>query len=380
MRIPGRIKCKLLALVAIIVLIFIGTIFFTNNVKGDEFLTLLSWDESDMNFEIHGQQLPNLTNFAYTLENNLCNNKKEFLAIIIVTSYAGHDELRSAHRQAISQVKLAELGFKRVFLLAEIPKTEHFINQNQLQNEQERFGDLLQGNFMEGYRNLSYKHIMGLRWAAIECKQAKFIIKIDDDIVYDVFQLRRYLELLEVQHAELASSDNLLSGYVLRNTKPQRNIANKWFVSSQEYIGDIYPDYLSGWLYITNSATATKLVYEAQQSNFFWIDDTWVTGILREKLKIPIQTLNAWYSANSEFLDCCVRDLKQYNYECEYFVGPNGGDNKLIVEFLHNVEKCYFDECTKRAPDKSLKQTCVASVKNVIPGHGEAHIKQLTRV
>ncbi|KAH8276383.1 beta-1,3-galactosyltransferase 5 [Drosophila bipectinata] len=321
--------------------------------------------------------LLNLTDFDYLLRSNVCRKAdRELLAILIVTSYAGHDALRSAHRQAIPQSKLAEMGLQRVFLLAALPSREHFLTQEQLVSEQKRFGDLLQGNFVEDYRNLSYKHVMGLRWAAQECKDhAKFIIKLDDDIIYDVFHLRRHLEALEVGQPALATSSTLLSGFVLDAKPPIRLKANKWYVTRQEYPHALYPAYLSGWMYITNVPTASRLVAEAERVPIFWIDDTWLTGVVRTRLGIPLERHNDWFSANAEFLDCCVRDLKQHSYECEYSIGPNGGDDRLLVEFLHNVEKCYFDECVKRPAGKSLKETCVAAAKSRAPEHGLAEIK-----
>ncbi|XP_054726941.1 beta-1,3-galactosyltransferase 5 [Anastrepha obliqua] len=390
MRLRGRIAYKFLTLiVAVVIGLLICIDYFTPSAKKDEFLTQLPPLEKDVSKEqvtypnevpgLNLSRLVNLTDFKYEMANNVCRKyDKELLAIIIITSYAGHDELRAAHRQAIPQSKLSEMGMQRVFLLAALPHTEKFITQKQLLDEQQRFGDLLQGNFQEAYRNLSYKHVMGLRWAATDCSSAKFIIKIDDDIVYDVFHFRRYLESLEVQQPNLIASSTYLAGYVLNARAPVRNTANKWYVSKQEWPKDIYPAYLSGWLYITNPATALRLVKEAQQTPFFWIDDTWVTGILREKLNLPMQHLNAWYSANAEFIDCCVRDLKQQSsYECEYFVGPNGGDSKMLIEFLHNVEKCYFDECSKRPPEKSLKKTCIGSAKHILPDHGNGQVKQV---
>ncbi|EDV45341.1 beta-1,3-galactosyltransferase brn [Drosophila erecta] len=323
--------------------------------------------------------LLNLTDFHYLLVSNVCRKtKRELLAVLIVTSYAGNDALRSAHRQAIPQSKLAEMGLRRVFLLAALPSKELFISQDQLASEQQRFGDLLQGNFIEDYRNLSYKHVMGLKWVSEECKkQAKFIIKLDDDIIYDVFHLRRYLETLEVRQPGLATSSSLLSGYVLDAKPPIRLRANKWYVSKKEYPHALYPAYLSGWLYVTNVPTAERIVAEAERVSFFWIDDTWLTGVVRTRLGIPLERHNDWFSANAEFIDCCVRDLKQHSYECEYSVGPNGGDDRLLVEFLHNVEKCYFDECVKRPVSKSLKETCLAAAKSRPPKHGFAEIKAL---
>ncbi|KAH8259066.1 hypothetical protein KR038_012174 [Drosophila bunnanda] len=392
MRMRGR---RLLPIVlSLLLLVLLCSIYFSGHQReapapDDEFLQHLP--AVDAEDEAAASTLPgrrptlpagpllNLTDFQYLLPSNVCRKaERELLAILIVTSYAGHDALRSAHRQAIPQSKLAEMGLQRVFLLAALPPRERFLSQEQLASEQQRFGDLVQGNFVEDYRNLSYKHVMGLRWASQECKgHAKFIIKLDDDIIYDVFHLRRYLEALEVGQPDLATSSTLLSGFVLDAKPPIRLKANKWYVSKQEYPHALYPAYLSGWMYVTNVPTAARLVAEAERVPIFWIDDTWLTGVVRARLGIPLERHNDWFSANAEFIDCCVRDLKQYGFECEYSVGPNGGDDRLLVEFLHNVEKCYFDECNKRPAGKSLKETCVAAAKSRAPEHGLAEIKPL---
>ncbi|XP_013101136.2 beta-1,3-galactosyltransferase brn [Stomoxys calcitrans] len=397
-----RIIWKLILIIAAFLIALVIVLNNTENTtNSDEFLTILRNTKEDDVVVTPGEpppkmhllderkpkpakaqerQLLNLTNFEYMVDNYSCENyKKELMAIIIVTSYVGHDELRSAHRNAISQAKLSEMGMQRVFLLATISRREHFITQSQIFNEQQRFGDLLQGNFLEAYRNLSYKHIMGLEWAARRCSKAKFIIKIDDDIVYDVFHLKRYLESLELENHELTTSNALLAGYILDEKPVIRNEQNKWYVSPEEYNFNVYPSYLSGWLYVTNPKTALRLVDQAYNTPIFWIDDTWVTGILREPLHIPLQRLNSWFSANPDFLQCCVRDLKKANaMECEFYVGPNGGEAKLLIEFLHNVEKCYYDECLKRPKEQSIKNTCVGAVKRILPDHGNAEIKMVS--
>lgn len=295
---------------------------------------------------------------------------------MVVTSYVGHDEIRSAHRQAISQEELKSFGMLRVFLLAEIPKQEIFITQKAIVNEHERFRDIVQGNFQEAYRNLTYKHIMGLRWASVECPKATFIIKMDDDTVYDIFYLRDYLESFIENNSP---PNDFLAGFILANKKPIRNVANKWYVSIDEYSKPNYPNYLSGWLYITNPKTAQKLVIESQRQPFMWIDDTWVTGVLRELKDIKITELNHWYSANSQFLDCCIDDIWKNGVKCDYYVGPNDGDGKLIVTFTKAIRKCYEDEnaCIARTPDKLLTRTCVGKTKNLVEPHGNAIVRPL---
>lgn len=307
-----------------------------------------------------------------------------WIGVLIITSYVGHDEVRSAHRQAITEEKLQSLGILRVFLLAEIPTTEKFIIQKSIENESNRFHDIVQGNFQEAYRNLSYKHIMGLRWAAAECQRAKFIIKVDDDTVFDIYFIRNYLDSVLQEHTYDANTEleTFLAGFVLDSKKPIRNVANKWYVSLEEYRPSIYPDYLSGWLYITTPKTAKLLVLESQHEPFMWIDDTWITGVLRERIDIQLISLNKWFSANSQFLDCCLDDLIKHSLKCDYQVGPNGGDVKLITNFLKALEKCYeaddeVNGCNERTPDKLVTRTCVGKTKDIIGQHGNALVKQI---
>lgn len=297
--------------------------------------------------------------------------------MFVITSYVGHDELRAAHREAMPIKHLAELGFVRVFLIGAIPQREKYITQPAVNEEHRRFGDLVQGNFIEAYRNLTYKHVMGLRWATVDCPGSKFIIKADDDTVFDLYNL--YSFLLGQTEFEAHLTNSLLAGYVLDSKKPIRNAASKWYVSESEYASSSYPNYLSGWFYVTNGRTAKRLIGQSQKLPFFWIDDTWVTGVLRESLAIPMVSLNSWFSGNSQFLDCCIEDIRRWSVRCDYYVGSNDGDTKLIVTYARAIERCYngVDECVERTPNQSLAMTCVGRSKHLVEEHGDAEIKPI---
>lgn len=47
--------------------------------------------------------------------------------VIIVTSYVGHVELRSAHRRIMPAAELRKVNATRVFLLAQIPDKERYV-------------------------------------------------------------------------------------------------------------------------------------------------------------------------------------------------------------------------------------------------------------
>ena len=87
--------------------------------------------------------------------------------IVLVNSNAKNFRLRQAQRDAFDSRKLERLfGIHRFFLLASDDK----VNQRTLEEESLRHRDIVQGNFLESYSMLSFKHIMGLQWATRQCK------------------------------------------------------------------------------------------------------------------------------------------------------------------------------------------------------------------
>ncbi|XP_026734273.1 beta-1,3-galactosyltransferase 5-like [Trichoplusia ni] len=299
--------------------------------------------------------------------------KRHPFLIILVTSYVGHVELRSAHRRAMPSDMLRQMNTSRVFLLAQIPAKEKYITQSAIKDESDEFGDILQGTFTENYRNLTYKHLMGLQWASINCAKSKFILKVDDDTV---FNLEKTYQLLKT----LDHSSNFFMGYMLNNTKPKRNKENKWYVTWNEYSRTEYPPYLSGWYYITTPGAAAMVSEEAIYHPYFWIDDIFVTGILTEALDIKLRQLpdNYWLEYY-ELLECCLKDMIKKSIKCDYVLGPNGGRNNLIVEFNNALRNCSsWQNCKPRTEKQSLNKVCVAyKQRTIFSDGGKAEVRSI---
>jgi hypothetical protein len=54
--------------------------------------------------------------------------------------------------------------------------------QVSLESDNDQYHDLLQGSFQDAYRNMTYKHIMALKWALYYCPGVRYVLKSDDDI------------------------------------------------------------------------------------------------------------------------------------------------------------------------------------------------------
>jgi hypothetical protein len=261
-------------------------------------------------------------------------------------------------RRAYPADELKQLGIHRVFLLAvSNPKHDILYNsvpQNALEDENRRYSDLVQGNFNEAYRNLTYKHMMGLQWVTKYCQQAQYVIKMDDDIIVDFYRL------LNIMKSIVQDQRPLLMGYLLKGIQPIREPANKWFVMQSEFPGSVYPPFLSGWLYITTPREAKTLVEASKTVHYFWIDDTYVTGLLARVVGISHQDIHQYFTLHPEYLECCIQDKIHL---CDYIVGPSGGDPALLLRFQRHAATCQKRKCLQRPSHTALNRTCVAQKK-----------------
>ncbi|KAF0296127.1 Beta-1,3-galactosyltransferase 5 [Amphibalanus amphitrite] len=185
--------------------------------------------------------LPYHDSFEYLLNGPVCGSSKQVRAVIVVHSDPRRPEVRQAIRDSLPAAELAQLGLKRAFMLAEastmLREDEVTIAQSEIAKESALHGDVVQGNFHDSYHNLTYKHIMALDWAITFCPQARHIIKMDDDIVYNVY------ELVKVLH--FVPSARYLGGNVFPAAAPYRG-NSKWRVSRADWPRQYYPPYVSG--------------------------------------------------------------------------------------------------------------------------------------
>ena len=98
------------------------------------------------------------------------------------------------YRKTWGNPNMPGVSTRLVFLLG---ATTDAALQRRLEEESSKHGDLVQGDFLDTYHNLSYKAAMGNLWVAEFCSQAQFVVKTDDDMYVDLYEVhtltRRYL-------------------------------------------------------------------------------------------------------------------------------------------------------------------------------------------
>jgi len=173
------------------------------------------------------------------------------------------------------------------------------VTQNDITLENQLYNDIVQGDFLDCYRNLTYKHVMVLKWTLYFCPCARYLLKTDDDTFVNVPYL---LEILNYRLSPLGAR-NLLMCQLTISGMVKRSYRSKWRVSYSEYPNRWYPIYCNGWVIVYSPDVIYKLYMEAQVTPYFWIDDVHITGTIAVKQNITQTDLGELAVNESDVLD-----------------------------------------------------------------------------
>lgn len=304
--------------------------------------------------------LLNLKGFEFLLNSDVCSDRERVEMLVIVTSHPGHVQLRQAFRQALPKEELRKFNISRLFLIAQINPAQlgyHQVDQAAIEEEHVMYSDIVQGNFIESYHNLTYKHVMGLKHAVDYCPRAELVLKMDDDIAVDLFQL---VNLVRNQ-SQLSGMEIVGAVMTGNELNPVRERSSKWYVSRHDYAPSRYPPFVSGWTYVTTIQAARQLVRHGESSPFFWIDDIFVTGMLTALSGVKLVDIRPRFTIFTDHLRCCLRDRSA---GCDYFVGPGGDDANLIEAFHRQSLRCRIESCNLSSHVNNKPSLCVIGVNH----------------
>ncbi len=72
--------------------------------------------------------------------------------------------------------------------------------ERNIRHEALRFGDMVQADFLDTYRNLTLKAVAWMSWVERYCPTVLNLVKVDDDVVVNVFKLNAYLDDMHVRY------------------------------------------------------------------------------------------------------------------------------------------------------------------------------------
>ncbi|XP_052757095.1 uncharacterized protein LOC113520130 [Galleria mellonella] len=178
-----------------------------------------------------------------------------------------------------------EVDFRLVFLLGLPAHDNDTTVQSKIEEEVEKYGDIIQEGFIDSYNNLTLKSIMMLKWITNKCNESvRYILKTDDDMYINVPNLVLNLKNRSKEYDEKVSKgykekEHLLIGDLICGARPVLDSNNKWYSPRYMYGGRVYPRYLSGTGYVFSADAAPPLYEAALRTNYFHLEDIYITGM-----------------------------------------------------------------------------------------------------
>lgn len=273
--------------------------------------------------------LLNITDFTFEVLNKVCLNSSVLL-LILVHSSPKNLLKRKTIRETWGQNRE---GVKVVFMVGSVGDKNL---QDLLLKENRVHSDMIQGSFVDAYRNMTYKHVMSLKYAVYHCPQAKYILKTDDDIFVNMPTMVDFLKY----GLSPNGADNLMLCVLIRNAMVLRSYRSKWRVSFKEYPYRRYPPYCIGWAILYSPDVVFALYKAAQINDYFWIDDVHITGILAEQVHIVHSDVESLVLFNKDVKAFTENYVK---YKPFIYGGPDldASEIKALWSFVekHNSDK-----------------------------------------
>lgn len=227
----------------------------------------------------------------------MCPDLGQDMDLIIVIMSA---PLNLKMRMAIRQTWGSYNNQRNIGIVFMLGSTNNNTTETKLNDEQILYGDIVRGQFIDSYTNLTLKSVSTLEWVDTYCPKAKFFLKTDDDMFINVDRLISFIK-------QRSKEKKSIYGRLAKKWKPVRNNMNKYYVSKSQYKLAYYPDFCTGPAYLMSNNLVHDLYEKALNETYLKLEDVFVTGIVASKLGIKRVSVTEFYNRKISYNPCIIR-------------------------------------------------------------------------
>lgn len=203
-RLLSRLKIKYVTVTVLLYLTFQYFGVFTHIFELDFYTNFnypLEGDIQKYVLQLRNMEVPDVATinmYNYTFISS-CNKKcmesdfsGKLRLVYIVKSAINHFNRRLAIRSSWGfEKRFSDVPIRTVFLLGVDP--ENVDLQIGVEKEQQKYGDIVQADFIDSYFNNTIKTMVGFKWAVTLCPNSKFYMFSDDDMYISTKNVLRFI-------------------------------------------------------------------------------------------------------------------------------------------------------------------------------------------
>lgn len=180
----------------------------------------------------------------------------------------------------------------RVVYLIGIPTEESDELRNGVDDEVSAFGDVLQIDLVDTYRNLTLKTCALVMWAFQNSwPERQVVIKVDDDTCVHMPLLTSVLdEFTDGIYGEYRNSGEPI--------RPEDIAFERWGLSEQEYAPSTFPPHVQGAFYVIAESSLGELHANLFVPKFLFLEDVYLTGLVARAANVSVQPMPSGTEVN----------------------------------------------------------------------------------
>ena len=202
--------------------------------------------------------------------------------------------------------------------------------------EHSLYGDILQGNFLDSYQNMTVKNMVAFRWAANDCPNVTYVIRLSDDVMFSYGKLSKYLNRVE--------KHGVMFGPMIYY--PRVFHTGKWkSISPMKWKqGTVWDSFIHGTFVVLSMDVVRNMFLLSCKVAPLWPDDNYL-ALLAEMLDIDansrgIYEIDFWEVEN---IMKRIKHLNEKTYKMSllhHFVRPRGpavihfGSTKMTPQYF----------------------------------------------
>lgn len=219
----------------------------------------------------------------------ICSTRVKYMTILILvpsmpSNYLVRDSIRSTYGSYAHKTFYVEdnvhgkedqrVSVKLAFLVG---KDNDIETESMIQKESRTHGDIIYADFIESYRNLTWKMLIALNWVTMYCNNIDFMLKVDEDVFVNIPKLVKELR------ARPYDKQGSIYGFLYHNSNVNRK--GSMGITMNEFPLHKYPTYASGNSYVISGNIISRLLMASEYLPYMPKEDAFITGCLARVIR-----------------------------------------------------------------------------------------------